>query len=69
MALEVAGDSGARDAADLRSDFLDDDHQRKAENEGPGEAIAELGADLAVGPDTTGIVVGGAGDQAWAQHL
>ena len=50
-------------AADLGGDLLDDHHQREAEQEGPGEAVAELGADLAVGADPARIVVGGAGDQ------
>lgn len=58
MASQIAGDSGTRDSPDLGGDLLDYDHQRKTEDKGPGKAIAELGADLAVGADAAGIVVG-----------
>ena len=67
MALQIAGDAGAGDTPDLGGDLLDDDHQREAEHEGPGEPVAELGADLAVGADSARIVVGGAGDEAGAE--
>lgn len=64
---QVLGDALAGDAADAGADRLDHRHQREAEQHGPGEAIAELGAHLAVGGDTAGIIVGGAGDEAGAQ--
>ena len=69
MPLHIPGDANTGDAADVSRDFLNDDHQRKAENECPGEAVAELGTDLAMGADAAGIVVRRAGDQAWAERL
>lgn len=59
MAAQVPRDAGAGDAANLRCDLLDHNHQRKAEDEGPGKAIAELGSDLAMCADTAGVVVSG----------
>lgn len=67
MAAEVFGDAPVGDAADAGTDFLDDDHERQTEEHGPGKAVAELGADLALGGDATGVVVGRAGDEAGAE--
>jgi len=67
MAAEVLGDASSRHAADPAADDLDDDHEGQAEQHGPGEAIAELRAHLAVGGDPTRIVVCGARDQSWAE--
>ena len=50
-------------------DFLDRHHQRKRQQHGPADAVAELRAGLAVGADPGRIVVGGAGDQAGAERL
>ena len=69
MTAKILGDAVAGHAADPRGDLLDRGHQRKAEQHGPGEAIAELGADLAVGRDAARIVVGRAGDQAGPEAL
>lgn len=63
MAAQVAGNSGTGNATDLGGDLLDDNHQRKTEDKSPCQAIAELGADLAVCADAARIVIGGAGDQ------
>ncbi|MFM2257622.1 MAG: hypothetical protein RIQ28_1469, partial [Pseudomonadota bacterium] len=41
--------------------------QRITEQDCPAHAIAELRANLAVGGNTTGIIVGGPGNQAWPQ--
>ena len=69
MTAEVLGDAVAGHAADPRADRLDHGHQRKAEQHGPGEAIAELGPDLAVGGDTAWIVVCRPGHQTRSQAL
>ena len=69
VTAEVVGDAVAGHAADPRADRLDHGHQRKAEQHGPGEAVAELGADLAVGGDAARIVVRRAGHQTRAQLL
>ena len=57
MAAQVLRNADAGDAADARRDGLDHRHQREAEQHRPGEAIAELCADLAVGRDAAGVVV------------
>ena len=46
-----------------------DDHEGQAEQHGPGEGVAELRADLAVGGDAAGVVVGGTGDEAGADAV
>ena len=69
MTPQIARDPRAGDPADLRGDLLDRDHQRKAEDEGPRQTITKLGADLAVGADPAGIVVGRARDQARPERL
>jgi hypothetical protein len=42
--------------------------QRQGEQRGPELAVAELRADLRVGRDARGVVVGGAADQAGAEE-
>ena len=69
MPAQIAGDAEAGDAADARADLLDRHHQRVAEHQRPGQAIAELGADLRIGGDAAGVIIRGAGDQARPQHL
>ncbi len=66
MPANVAGDAVPGDAADPRRNFLDRRHQRKRQQHGPADAIAELRAGLAVGADAGGIVIGRASDQARA---
>lgn len=68
MSLQIPGDADTRYAPYVRSHFLDNDHQREAEDEGPSEPIPELGADLAVGPYSARIVVGRAGNESRAEH-
>src|SRR3546814_4056008 len=60
MAPQVTGDACPSHPPDFGSDLLDCDHERKAEHKGPGEAVAELSADLAVRADPAWIVVGSA---------
>jgi hypothetical protein len=55
---EVCCDAAARHTSDLARDDLDYRQQREAQGEGPGEAIAELRADLAVRADPARVVVG-----------
>ena len=69
MPADIAGNAAPGDAADPAGDFLDRGHQRKGQQHGPADAVAELRAGLAVGADAGGIVVGGAGDQAGAERL
>ena len=64
MATQVLGDAETGDAADPGADLLDDDHQRQAEEHGPGQRVAVLGADLAVGRDAARVIVGRSRDQA-----
>ena len=68
MPLQITGDADTRDAPDVRGDFLNNHHERKAQNESPGEPIAELGADLAVGANSARIIVGGACDETGAER-
>ena len=58
------GEAPARDPPDQGADHLDGRHQGESEQHGPQQAIAELGAGLAVGGNAAGIVVGCAGDKA-----
>ena len=67
LAPQVLRDAAPGDAADPAADLLDDDHEGEAEQHGPGEAVAELSSDLAVGRDPARVVVGRTGDQARAQ--
>ncbi len=69
MPPQVAGDAVSGDAADAGADLLDRHHQRIAEHQRPGQAKAELRADLRIGRDTAGIVVRCASDQAGAHDL
>ena len=64
VATQVRRDAAAGDAADAAADLLDHDHEGQAEQHGPGEPVAELRADLAVGGDPARVVVRGPGDQA-----
>ncbi len=50
-------------------DGLDRGEQRVSEEQGPGQAKAELRADLAVSPYAAGIVVRRAGNQSRPEHL
>ena len=68
VAPEVLRDAAPGDAADAGGDGLRHRHQRIAEQQDPGELIAELRADLAVGRDAARIVVGGAGDEAGSER-
>src|SRR4029079_2694951 len=58
------GDAVTAYAADPGGDRLDHGHQRKAEQHGPREPVAELGADLAIGRDAARIVVRSARHQS-----
>ena len=69
MPAHIARYAVAGDAADARGNFLDRHHQRKRQQHGPADAVAELRAGLAVGADPRRIVVGRAGDQAGAERL
>ena len=69
MPARIARNAVPGDAADARGDFLDRRHQRKRQQHGPADAVAELRAGLAVGADARRIVVGRAGDQAGAERL
>ena len=60
---KVAGDAFTGDATDPGADLLYRDHQRVAEQHGPRNRKAELGACLTIGTDTAGVVVGGPGDE------
>jgi hypothetical protein len=60
--------SRPRDASDLGGDFLYDHPQWEAENEGPGQVVAELGADLAVRSYSARVVVRGTGDEPGPQR-
>jgi len=65
---QIAGDAFARRAADPGADLLDRCDQRVGEQHDPRDRETELGTGLAVGRDSTGVVVGGTGDEARAQH-
>jgi hypothetical protein len=67
MPREIAGDSMAGRSPDARTDLLNSDHQGIGEEHGPADAIAELRAGLAVGPDARRIVIGRSGDQTWTK--
>ena len=69
MPAHIARYAMAGDAADARGNFLDRHHQRKRQQHGPADAVAELRAGLAVGADARRIVVGRAGDQPGAERL
>ena len=56
-------------ATDPSADLLDGAHQRPAEEQGPAEIVAELGARLGVGRDAARIVVRRARDQPWSEDL
>ena len=68
MPAQIAGDAKAGDAADAGADLLDRDHQRVAEHQRRGQAVAELRADLRIGGDPAGIVIRRPGDQARPEH-
>src|SRR5439155_2338791 len=59
----------ARMQRDPRAQLLHSRHQRKGEERGPQEPVAESASDLGVGTDPARVVVAGAGDQAWAEKL
>ena len=69
MLAQVLRDALASGRADPGADRLDRGEQRKAKEHRPGHAIAKLRADLAIGADPRGIVVGGAGNQPGAKHF
>ena len=68
MPPEIGGDAAPGDAADPGADLLDRGHQRIGEHHRPADGVAELRADLGIGRDAAGIVVGGAGDQSGAEN-
>src|SRR5262245_14502817 len=69
MPADIARYAVPRDAADAGGNLLDRRHQRKAQQHGPADAVAELCAGLAVGAHPRGVVVGGAGGQAGAERF
>ncbi len=54
MAPQIASDASAGNPPNLHSNLLDGDDQWKAEQEGPSQAVTELGTDLAVRTDPLG---------------
>ena len=68
MAPQISGNPSPGDTPDFRSNFLDHDHQWKAENECPGQPISKLGTDLAVGADPAWIIIRGPGNQPRPKH-
>ena len=48
MAADIGGDTPPGHAANLRGHFLNDDHQGKAEDKCPSQAIAKFRPDLTV---------------------
>jgi len=66
---QVLRDAASGGRANLRADRLDRGQQRVAEQHCPGQAIAELRADLAIGADAARIVVGRAGDETGTEHV
>ena len=68
MHTDIAGDSMPGNPADARADLLNRRHQWIAEQHDPRHAVSELSANLGVGGDATGIVVGGASDQSRAEE-
>jgi hypothetical protein len=69
VAADVARNSDTCHPADPRTDFLDPRHQRIAEQHRPQHRESELRANLRVGRDAAGIVVGSAGYDARTQLL
>ena len=67
VAAQIGGDAETGDAADAGADLLNRGHQGIGEHHRPADGIAELRADLRIGGDAAGIVVGGAGDQSRAE--
>jgi hypothetical protein len=65
----VTGESAPRHAPDLGADHLDRAHQRIGQQQRPTEAVAELRARLRIGGDAAGVVVGGAGNEAWPHDI
>jgi hypothetical protein len=63
VADEVAGDAAAGHPPDPGGNFLDGGHEREGHDERPAEPVPELRADLGIGCNAGGIVVGGAGDE------
>jgi len=64
---KVAGDALPCGSPDARTDLLDRHHQRVAEEHGPTDGKAELRSRLRISGDATRIIVGGAGDETWAE--
>src|SRR5829696_8294440 len=69
MPAYIARNAMSGNAADPCGDFLDRRHQRKRQQHGPADAVAELRAGLAVGADPRRIIVGCAGDQSRSERL
>jgi len=67
VAAKVSGYAAPGDPADFGGDLLNDGEQGKAQDECPGQPIAELGTDLAVGADSAGVIIRRAGDQTRSQ--
>ena len=55
--IEVVGEAGAGNPADVRADQLDSRHQRIGQDHGPQQAEAEPAAGLGIGRDAAGVVV------------
>ena len=65
---DVGGQTLAGDAADLRADELDGDHERCCEKYRPQQAKAKLGTGLRVSRNTRGIVIRSAGDETGTEE-
>ena len=67
MAADISSDAPARNPSYPAGDFLNRHHQRKGEQHGPADAVAELCAGLAISADAGWIVVGRASDKSRAE--
>jgi hypothetical protein len=64
---KIGGDARSRNPSNARADFLNRGHERIGEDHRPQQTIAELGPDLRIGCDSTGIVIGRTCDEAGAK--
>ena len=69
MPAHVAGETSARNSADLRADHLNRAHQRIGEKKRPTEAVTELRARLRIGRNSARIVVRRPRDETRTQHI
>jgi len=65
---QIAGDPFPRRTADPGADLLDRRDQRVGEQHDPRDREAELGAGLAIGRDSAGVIVGRSRDEPRAEH-